>query len=71
MADPATDLDLVVLLLNSVDLLEDPADRMATDLSWWRRALTRNGHPELTADQADGDLPGLRSLRATIRPDSD
>ena len=31
MADePMTDLGLAVLLLNSVDLLEDPSDRMAS-----------------------------------------
>jgi predicted RNA-binding Zn ribbon-like protein len=65
---PVTDdLDLAVLLLNSVDLLEDPPDRMAHDLVWWRRALERNGHPELAAAQRDDDLPMLQSLRATIR----
>ena len=63
----ATDLELAVLLLNSVDLLEEPADRMAEDLAWWRGALLRNGHPELAAAQADADLPGLRSLRASLR----
>jgi len=63
----ATDLELAVLLLNSVDLLEEPADRMAADLAWWRRALTRNGHADLAAAQDDRDLPGLRGLRATIR----
>ena len=63
----ATDLELAVLLLNSVDLLEEPADRMAADLAWWRRALVRNGHPDLAAAQDDRDLPGLRSLREGIR----
>ncbi len=62
-----TDLDLAVLLLNSVDLLEDPPDRMAGDLGWWRRALARNGLAELADAQVDGDLPMLQSLRATIR----
>ena len=52
-----TDLDLAVLLLNSVDLLEDPPDRMADDLGWWRRALARNGFDELAAAQRDADLP--------------
>ena len=65
--DPASDLDLAVLLLNSVDLLEDPPDRLADDLGWWRRALARNGFDELAAAQHDADLPMLRSLRATIR----
>jgi predicted RNA-binding Zn ribbon-like protein len=63
----ASDLDLAVLLLNSVDLLEEPPDRMATDLVWWRRVLSRNGHEELAAAQRDEDLPVLQSLRATIR----
>ena len=63
----ASDLDLAVLLLNSVDLLEEPSDRMAADLVWWRRVLTRHGHEELAAAQRDDDLPVLQSLRATIR----
>ena len=65
--DVVDDLDLAVLLLNSVDLLEDPPDRMAEDLTWWRRALTRNGHEDLAAAQHDEDLPTLRSLRAMLR----
>ena len=63
----ATDLDLAVLLLNSVDLLEDPPDRMADDLGWWRRALARNGHDELAGAQRDADLPMLHALRDTVR----
>ncbi|MDX6374560.1 MAG: hypothetical protein QOD98_3548 [Nocardioidaceae bacterium] len=63
----ADDLDLAVLLLNSVDLLEEPADRMAADLGWWRRALARNGHEELAEAQRDADLPMLQALRGTIR----
>src|SRR6188474_3257994 len=63
----ASDLDLAVLLLNSVDLLEEQSDRMAADLVWWRRVLTRHGHEELAAAQRDDDLPVLQSLRATIR----
>ncbi len=62
-----TDLDLAVLLLNSVDLLEDPPDRMADDLGWWRRALARNGEGELAAAQRDADLPVLQALRDTLR----
>jgi predicted RNA-binding Zn ribbon-like protein len=62
-----TDLDLAVLLLNSVDLLEDPADRMADGLAWWRRALARNGLDDLAAAQRDEDLPMLQALRGTIR----
>src|SRR5262245_10665836 len=68
MADePLDDLGLAVLLLNSVDLLEDPADRMAEDLKWWRRALKRHGHAALARAQRDEQLAMLQSLRATIR----
>jgi predicted RNA-binding Zn ribbon-like protein len=66
-AEAADDLELAVLLLNSVDLLEDPPDRMAEDLVWWRAALSRNGHEGLAAAQRDEELPMLQSLRATIR----
>jgi predicted RNA-binding Zn ribbon-like protein len=62
-----TDLELAVLLLNSVDLLEDPPDRMTDDLTWWRRVLRRNGEEALARRQRESDLPMLRSLRATIR----
>jgi predicted RNA-binding Zn ribbon-like protein len=65
--EPVDDLGLAVLLLNSVDLLEDPPDRMAEDLEWWRRALERHGHADLAAAQRDEDLPLLLALRATIR----
>jgi predicted RNA-binding Zn ribbon-like protein len=65
--EPYGDLDLAVLLLNSVDLLEDPADRMAEDLVWWRRVLGRVGHAALAEAQRDEDLPMLQALRATIR----
>jgi predicted RNA-binding Zn ribbon-like protein len=61
------DLELAVLLLYSVDLLEDPPDRMSHDLVWWRGALRRNGLEELAAVQRDTDLPALQSLRATLR----
>jgi predicted RNA-binding Zn ribbon-like protein len=65
--EPVDDLGLAVLLLNSVDLLEDPPDRMAEDLAWWRRALEHHGHRELAAAQRDEDLALLQALRATIR----
>jgi predicted RNA-binding Zn ribbon-like protein len=67
VAERYGDLDLAVLLLNSVDLLEEPADRIATDLVWWRRVLGRAGHQELADAQRDEELPALRSLRATLR----
>jgi predicted RNA-binding Zn ribbon-like protein len=63
---PASDLDLAVLLVNSVDLLEDPADRL-TDLTWLRAALRQAGHPDLADHLADSDLPHLRRLRDDMR----
>ena len=63
---PATDLDLVVLLVNSYDLLEDPPDRLH-DLSWFGRALRAAQHPELADSLAASDVPGLRSLRDALR----
>src|ERR1700712_4054902 len=65
--EPLTDLGLAVLLLNSVDLLEDPADRMAEDLSWWRRALTRHGHADLAAAQREDARGGLLERRGLLR----
>jgi predicted RNA-binding Zn ribbon-like protein len=64
--DPATDLDLAVLLVNSHDLLEDPADRLG-DLAWLTRVLTRVGHRDLAGALTRSDLPRLRSLRAVLR----
>ena len=63
---PAGDLDLVVLLVNSHDLLADPADRL-TDLVWLRAALRQAGHPALARQLRAGDLGRLRTLRAELR----
>ncbi len=63
---PVDDLDLVVLLLNSHDLLADPADRLH-DLTWLRAALEQAGHPDLARDLRTSDLPRLRRLRADLR----
>jgi predicted RNA-binding Zn ribbon-like protein len=63
----ATDLDLAVLLLNSLDLLADPPDRLA-DLRWLRAALSDAGHAELAAQLRPRDVPGLRTLRDALRP---
>jgi predicted RNA-binding Zn ribbon-like protein len=63
---PASDLDLAVVLLNTLDLLEDPADRLQ-DLAWWRDALRQLGHPGLAAAQRRAQLPRLRELRETLR----
>ena len=62
----AGDLDLAVLLVNSHDLLEDPADRLG-DLAWLTGALARVGHRRLAASLTGSDLPRLRSLRGVLR----
>ena len=63
---PATDLDLAVLLLNSLDLLDDPPDRLA-DLDWLRAVLAAVGHGDIAAALRPGDLAGLRQLRESLR----
>ena len=64
--EPASDLDLVVLLLNSLDLLEDPADRL-TGLSWFCEVLAAVGRDDIGGALTAGDLPGLRQLRESLR----
>jgi predicted RNA-binding Zn ribbon-like protein len=64
--EPASDLDLAVLLVNSVDLLEDPPDRL-TDLRWLVSAMRQLGHAALSSELTPADLPALRALRATLR----
>ena len=63
---PASDLDLVVLLLNSLDLLANPADRLV-DLGWYRAALRQAGHGALADELAEDCLPDLRRLREDLR----
>jgi predicted RNA-binding Zn ribbon-like protein len=64
--EPASDLDLVVLLLNSLDLLEDPPDRLA-DLSWLGEVLAAVGRADIGAALTAADLAGLRQLRESLR----
>jgi predicted RNA-binding Zn ribbon-like protein len=64
--EPASDLDLVVLLLNSLDLLEDPPDRLA-DLSWLGEVLAAVGRADIGGALTPGDLAGLRQLRESLR----
>jgi predicted RNA-binding Zn ribbon-like protein len=64
--EPASDLDLAVLLVNSLDLLEDPADRL-TDLAWFREVTADVGRADIAAALGDGDLAGLRELRESLR----
>jgi predicted RNA-binding Zn ribbon-like protein len=53
-------------LVNSVDLLDDPPDRLG-DLRWLRAALGQAGHAATADELRDADLPRLRALRATLR----
>jgi predicted RNA-binding Zn ribbon-like protein len=64
--EPASDLDLVVLLLNSLDLLEDPPDRLA-DLSWLCEVLAAVGRDDIGGALTARDLAGLRQLRESLR----
>ena len=66
-AQPASDLELALLLVNSLDLLEDPPDRLV-DLTWLTGAVTRAGHPGLALELTRRDLPRLRALRDSLRP---
>ena len=64
--EPASDLDLVVLLLNSLDLLDDPPDRL-TDLTWLSEVLAAVGRDDIADALSAGDLAGLRQLRDSLR----
>lgn len=45
---PASNLDLAVLLINSLDNLEDPPDRL-TSVDWFCSVTAQVGRSELTA----------------------
>jgi predicted RNA-binding Zn ribbon-like protein len=64
---PVADLDLALLLVNSLDLLEDPADRLH-DLTWLRSAYASVGHRVLANQLRSSDVVPLRSLRDGLRP---
>jgi len=64
--EPASDLDIVVLLLNSLDLLEDPPDRL-TGLTWFSEVLADVGRDDIAGALTAGDLAGLRQLRESLR----
>ena len=64
--EPASDLDLVVLLLNSLDLLDDPPDRL-TGLDWLREVLAAVGRADIGGALTTEDLAGLRQLRESLR----
>jgi predicted RNA-binding Zn ribbon-like protein len=65
-ARSATDLDLAVLLVNTLDLLEEPPDRL-TNVDWIMSALAQVGHESIAADLTPADLPRLRGLRRALR----
>ena len=65
-AMPASDLELALLLVNSLDLLEEQPDRLV-DLTWLTGAFTAVGHRDLAAELSPANLPGLRSLRDSLR----
>ena len=63
--EPASDLDLVVLLLNTLDYLEDPPDRLS-DLTWIREVVAEVGHADIAEALRAQDLTGLRELRESL-----
>jgi predicted RNA-binding Zn ribbon-like protein len=65
-ARPASDVELALLLVNSMDLLEDPPDRLV-DLRWLTGAFTRAGHADLAGELTGRDLRRLRALRDSLR----
>lgn len=65
-AAPASDVELALLLVNSMDLLEDPPDRLV-DLGWLTHVFGRVGHGDLAGELRPRDLPRLRRLRDALR----
>jgi predicted RNA-binding Zn ribbon-like protein len=65
-ASPASDVELALLLVNSMDLLEDPPDRLA-DLRWITQVFTGVGQGHLAGELKARDLPRLRRLRDALR----
>ena len=63
---PATDLEIALLLVNSLDLLDDPPDRLH-NLDWFGAALGRVGHSSIADELTARDLPRLRALRDVLR----
>jgi predicted RNA-binding Zn ribbon-like protein len=64
--EPADDMDLAVLLVNSYDELADPPDRLTTT-DWYAAVLRAVGHPEHAIALGPGDLGLLRALRGGLR----
>jgi predicted RNA-binding Zn ribbon-like protein len=64
--EPASDLDLVVLLVNSLDQLEDPPDRL-NDITWFRTVVADVGRDDIAGSLRPRDLTGLRALRELLQ----
>jgi predicted RNA-binding Zn ribbon-like protein len=64
-SEPADDMDLAILLVNSYDELADPPDRLAT-IDWYAAVLRAVGHPEHAIALGPGDLGLLRALRGGL-----
>jgi predicted RNA-binding Zn ribbon-like protein len=63
---PADDLALAVLLVNSMDHLADPPDRLTT-IDWYAAVLAATGHAGQAAALRPADVPRLRVLRDGLR----
>jgi predicted RNA-binding Zn ribbon-like protein len=63
---PADDLALAVLLVNSLDDMADPPDRLTT-IDWYAAVLNATGHPAQAAALRPADVPGLAALRDGLR----
>jgi predicted RNA-binding Zn ribbon-like protein len=63
---PADDLTLAVLLVNSLDDMADPPDRL-TGIDWYAAVLRETGHPGQAAALRPADVPGLVALRTGLR----
>ena len=64
--EAADDLELAVLLVNSLDQLSDPADRLTT-IDWFIAVLAATGHAEQSAALRPDDVPALRVLREGLQ----
>jgi predicted RNA-binding Zn ribbon-like protein len=63
---PASDLELGVLLVNSLDYLADPPDRLTT-IDWYTAVLREVSHAALAAELRTDDVASLRALRDELR----
>jgi predicted RNA-binding Zn ribbon-like protein len=64
--EAAEDLELAVLLVNSLDQLSDPADRL-TGIDWFAAVLAATGHAGQAEALRPADVPALRVLREGLQ----